>query len=1020
MHYHRWFWSIAVIVFLFDFHALHAEDFPLVVSTDPLPPQEQQKRFHLPPGFEIQLVAAEPDVQKPINMNFDHAGRLYFSQSVEYPYAAKEGAKPRDTVRVIEGIGRDGRAAKVRVAVDGLNIPIGVLPLYDRLLVFSIPNIYSCRDEDGDGLYEKREVLFGPFGQRDTHGLNNGFTRGLDGWIYACHGFANDSRVRGRDGYEVVMNSGNTYRFRADGSRIEHYTHGQVNPFGLCFDPLGNLYSADCHTLPAYMLLRGAYYPSFGKPHDGLGFGPAMMQHSHGSTGIAGIVYYAAEQFPQEYRDTLFIGNPITHCVNHDKLVWHGSTPEAIEQPDFIRCDDPWFRPVDLKLGPDGALYIADFYNRIIGHYEVPLDHPGRDRERGRIWRVVYTGTKEKPIEPLTPPDLTKLDLDGLIEKLGDGNFVVRTMATHEINDRFGVESYPRIDELLKGDKLNPLRRSHVMYVHASQKKHMDILDRLWQEEESSVRVHAVRSLAGIAKAGSRFPLEGVANGFICARLEDKDATVRRAAAECFGDLSPSFALPITGVWKATEAGDTQLRHALRIALRGCFAHEGAYENGLTKRIANAAEHRTLVADVSLGIPHTASAAFLFDYLANNLQKNSQFDEMLGHAVRYLPPERLAEAYKLVEKLREEPAGRQRSALVEVHRALQARGTKTPDKIVTWATDVAAKLLASKRERDVAGGIEIARQMKLAAVRPRLEEIANGNGFESLRPAAIDACVACDAFGSIGMLAGLAGSAKAPMALRQKAAQALGSVNNEAAHRELAVLLAHAPAQLEADIASGLSGQPAAAELLLAAIESGKASPHVLKNAQVAARLRLIKIDALHERIARLTAALPADDERVRSLIAKRIAGFGQAKADVAAGKQAFTQVCAACHKIGGEGTKIGPDLDGIGNRGIERMAEDILDPSRNVDQAFRTTIVTTDDGRSINGLALREEGKVLVLADSQGKDVRVPTDNILERTVSPLSPMPANVAEQLSEAEFYQLLAFLLAQDAQREGMTR
>jgi putative membrane-bound dehydrogenase-like protein len=243
----------------FHFATSHAEDFPLVVETDPLTAEEQQKKFRLPPGFEIQLVAAEPEVRKPINLNFDHAGRLYFSQSVEYPFAAKEGTKPRDTVRVIEGIGANGRAAKVRTAVDGLNIPIGVLPMHDRLLVFCIPNIYSCRDEDGDGLYEKREVLYGPFGDRDTHGLNNGFTRGLDGWIYACHGFANDSRVKGRDGNEVVMNSGNTYRFRADGSRIEHYTHGQVNPFGLCFDPVGNLFSADCHTLPAYMLLRGAY-----------------------------------------------------------------------------------------------------------------------------------------------------------------------------------------------------------------------------------------------------------------------------------------------------------------------------------------------------------------------------------------------------------------------------------------------------------------------------------------------------------------------------------------------------------------------------------------------------------------------------------------------------------------------------------------------------------------------------------------------------------------------------------------
>ena len=175
------------------------------------------------------------------------------------------------------------------------------------------------------------------------------------------------------------MNSGNTFRWRLDGSHLEYFTHGQVNPFGLTFDPLGNLYSADCHSMPVYMLLRGAYYPSFGKAHDGLGFGPTMISHSHGSTGIGGIAYSAAEQFPSEYRDTVLIGNPVTGRVNHDRLETHGSTRIAIEQPDFVTCDDPWFRPVNLQVGPDGALYIADFYNRIIGHYEVPLDHPGRD-----------------------------------------------------------------------------------------------------------------------------------------------------------------------------------------------------------------------------------------------------------------------------------------------------------------------------------------------------------------------------------------------------------------------------------------------------------------------------------------------------------------------------------------------------------------------------------------------------------------------------------------------------------------
>mgnify|MGYP003344939013 FL=1 len=177
-------------------------------------------------------------------------------------------------------------------------------------------------DTDGDGVADKKEKLYGPFDTtRDTHGNQASFRRGADGWIYATHGFNNQSRVAGRDGHEIFLPSGNIYRFRLDGSRIEHWTHGQVNPFGLTFDPLGNLYSADCHSSPIYQLLRSAHYPSFGRPHDGLGFGPTTIQHSHGSTAIAGIVYLSDPAWPAEYQNNIFIGNVMTSRINRDQKI---------------------------------------------------------------------------------------------------------------------------------------------------------------------------------------------------------------------------------------------------------------------------------------------------------------------------------------------------------------------------------------------------------------------------------------------------------------------------------------------------------------------------------------------------------------------------------------------------------------------------------------------------------------------------------------------------------------------------
>jgi putative heme-binding domain-containing protein len=998
-------WLSLVLCTLFAVPA-GAEDFPLVVETEPLSPSEQQKQFHLPPGFEIQLVAAEPDVRKPINMNFDNAGRLYFTQSVEYPFAVAAGKTGRDTVRRIEGIGPDGRAARVRPVVEGLNIPIGVLPLPDRLIVFSIPNIYTCRDTDGDGVYESREVLLGPFDRRDTHGLNNGFTRGLDGWIYACHGFSNDSHVKGRDGNEVHMNSGNTYRFRADGSRIEHYTHGQVNPFGLCFDSAGNLFSADCHTMPAYMLLRGAYYPSFGKPHDGLGFGPEIMRHSHGSTAIAGIVVYNADQFPPEYRDTLFIGNPVTHRINHDRLEWDGSSPTAVEQSDFLKCDDPWFRPVDVKLGPDGALYIADFYNCIIGHYEVDLHHPRRDRERGRIWRVVYRGTNDKPAKSPAISDLTKLDLDALLGRLNDSNLVVRTMATHEILDRFAPSAGSAITKLLKSGRASARQRAQAAWILSRATENNEPLLPLVGDQDGIVRANAVRALAAAAGHG-KSPRE-MPTEIVVRAIRDDDATVRRAAVESFGcsrvEMAPSF----LDAWRSADAADVQLIHAIRIALRDCFARPGSFEAWAHNKESRSGDNRRRIADISLGIPSAEAGDLVLHYIEDEPDA-ARFPEMLAHAVRYLPAERLTDAFKLVDRLQEQPLGKQRGAVTAFHEALTARGTPVPENIVAWANRVAATLIATGRERPMIQGVELARTMKLSAVRPQLEELAAASRFTAVRPIAIDACVACDPAGSVPFLAHLAADAHEATPLRQKAAQALGAINNDAAHHEILSLLARAPASLAADLASGLANAQSAG-LLLTAIENGKASVHVLTSPQVALRLKQIARDDLQQRIARLVESLPAVDEAVRTKIAERIAGYSHAPADASAGMQVFTKTCAVCHRIDGAGAKIGPDLDGIGNRGLERLVEDVLDPSRNVDQAFRTTLITTDDGQAVSGLVLREEGKVLVLADNQGKEVRLPLDKVAERTVSPISPMPANVVEQLGEQDFYNLVAYLLS----------
>jgi putative heme-binding domain-containing protein len=242
-------------------------------------------------------------------------------------------------------------------------------------------------------------------------------------------------------------------------------------------------------------------------------------------------------------------------------------------------------------------------------------------------------------------------------------------------------------------------------------------------------------------------------------------------------------------------------------------------------------------------------------------------------------------------------------------------------------------------------------------------------------------------------------------------------VNNDDARTALLSFLPTAPERLAVEISAALARSKPGGEALLAAIAAGKASPRLLQESLVTNQLTQQNIEKLNDQIATLTADLPSRDEQLRRLIEDRLNAFNKSKPDLARGKELYTKNCAICHKLGGEGTKIGPELDGIGVRGASRIMEDLLDPSRNVDQAFRTTMLVTKDGVPLSGLVVREEGKVVVLVDNTGKEQRISSDEIEPdtRKVAPLSPMPANVRDAVSEQDFYHLLGYLLDQQPKK-----
>lgn len=1148
-----------------------------VRTTDPVMAEQQRGTFSLPDGFSIELVAAEPDIAKPMNLAFDARGRLWVSSSLEYPFAAAADQKPRDTICILEDTDGDRRADKVTVFADELNIPIGLIPYGDGVICFSIPNIWHLRDTDGDGQCDKREILYGPFDtSRDTHGMCNGFRRGGDGWIYACHGFNNRSDVSGRDGHHVVMTSGNTFRFRPDGSRIELYTQGQVNPFGMAIDNFGDIFTADCHTKPVTLLLPGGCYDSFGRPHDGLGYVPNVMEHLHGSTAIAAIALGSQLNFRAEFADSTFDGNVMTSRVNRNTLKRTGSSIRAIEQPDLLSCSDPWFRPVDLVAGPDGALYIADFYNRIIGHYEVDLKHPGRDRFRGRIWRVSCKSLDTAKVGASGYGiDLDGKDPETLIDIIRSAPEMQKRLARDVLADVSSAETLAKLRKHLT-DKDAVVRRYVLRILAQRNACDMGAIANAASDPDEVVRVHAFRALREMSGESVN---ETQASQILRRGFGDFSAMVRRVAASAASrHQSQSLIVPLLRMLHTTDPADVHLRHAIRIALRDNLLNEDWFR--ATASHAPLAMDRLVLADLSLAI-RTAAAA---EFVAKNIRflgvtQPARLAEFLQFAAAHVSPAAADDVVAAVRERFSDDGDLQRKLLDSMREGFAQRGQQPPAAVRTWAVDVALRTLRMKSPEDLealnvtgsvgwrylthpdsanpancwgvtqsrtsadgvsaatmfssfeageartgiyqSGSFELGPSLSFflaghdgfpdkplkGANFVRLRDASTGEllretppprndvaqkvewetkdlrgrkvvvelvdgdkatayawmavgrfseerlnpsgdelrwstaaslvgdfGLTELRPALVQlltspkmprssqsviagAMLKLNSNSLLAATALIPSIAGAPDALAQSAVEIIAQHQPDSAASLLESTFRVATSAEQLLLAEQLAADAGGAEELLRLMEAGKASARLLLKPTIQQRLKAISTPSLTQRATALAEKLPSEDSVVEELLVSRRKSLALVTGNHENGREVFKKNCQVCHQLAGEGKQVGPNLDGIGNRGLDRLLEDILAPNRNVDVAFRTTTVVTNEGKAYSGLLKELEGNRVSLVDSQGKESILQTNEIDERLPSTLSPMPSNAGEILKEEQLRDLVSFLLLQKRVAEG---
>lgn len=988
-----------------------------VRSSDARSPQSELKGFKLPEGFEVTLFASEPQIGKPINIAFDARGRMWVTQSFEYPFAAASG-KGKDRVSILEDTDGDGVADNVTSFCDTLNIPIGVLPYKSGAVVYSIPNVYFFSDNNNDGRADESRKILGPFKIDDTHGMINNLVRGYDGWIHACHGYANRDTVAGADGRAISMISGNTFRFTPDGSKAEKVTDGRINPFGLVYDERGYQYSTDCHTSPLYQLISNGDYTQWGK-QEGMGYAPDMVTMSNEATALAGIAYYGDEFFPENYRSNFYVGDVVRSRVYRYTFNFDGASPVAKREEDFMLSDDPWFRPVDVKMGPDGALYVADFYNSIIGHYEVPLDHPKRDRVRGRIWRITYKGNANQS-------KLETGSVEKLLEALGGHNILRRMNASDVLADE-KTFTKGELEKLYNAEPTPSYQKAHLLWL-ASRKKilNSDLLNKALNDKDPLLRLHALRIYReqNPCTEGYQAAIKG---------LSDEDVHVRRAAIEVISRYPRKESLLQAIKFRSSvPEKDAHLVYTVRLCLRTLLRNDS-----LMSEVAKenwSVEQSKVIADVLMDVPGEDAALFLHRYIQNNSIDFLRAPVIFRHIAQYAPPKYVDSAVRIA--MRDNiPDTIQLLAYKGIQQGVMGRNVSIKQVMENWGRKIASSVLdhyafaknqSASITRYQAVAVELTGELRIKPAQEKLRQILlslkkddfeNSNGevrYEmlDLKSKALEALIKIDNNAGVKTTVSALNDSSTDANFRPVISRVMSNVSPGTLNGILNGAK-NIPPDLQANIATSLAGTSAGKKVLTEQVKRNAIMPRTLLYPKVQETWMANATNHEQDIFKKLVADVPPIDTEKEKIIADRIREFGLSNqvgvTTVQEGRIVFTKNCSPCHSISQQGGNVGPNLDGVSQWGPRALAEKILDPNRNISENFKTYTITTKDGKVYSGMYRREENNTLVFADMAGKEFYLEKQQIAKQTPSKFTLMPDSFSQTISQKEFNSLLYFLL-----------
>jgi putative membrane-bound dehydrogenase-like protein len=945
-----------------------------------LDPEEAARAMTVPAGFRVTLFAGEPDVVQPIAMAIDDRGRLWIAEAYSYPRHVRDDLA-RDRILIFEDTDGDGRFNTRKVFAERLNLVSGLAVGFGGVWVGAAPHLLFIPDNDGDDHPDgPPQALLDGWGQQDTHETLNTFTWGPDGWLYGCHGVFTHSLV-GRPGAprerRTPINAG-VWRYHPTRHVFEVFAHGTSNPWGLDFDERGQMIITACVIPHLYHMVLGGRYERQAGPHFNpytyddiktiadhrhyLGFNPhaanGRSDAAGGGHAHAGAMIYLGDSWPAEYRGSLFMNNIHGARINRDVFKPDGSGFIGSHAPDFLRANDMWSQIVHLEYGPDGGVYLIDWYDKNQCHHNEVDAH---DRTNGRVFKVSY-GDARRPGR-----DLARLSDQELVRMQAAPDEWHARHARRILQERGPSEKVVEMLRVLARETADQLIAQ---------------LRILWTR-------HAVGGLgdAAMVAEGLSHPAAIVRAWTI--QLATEKGVPPATILDHFAELARNDPSPVVRLYLASAAQ--------RLPAENCW-----------DIVAGLIGHAEDVSDPNLPLMDWYAAeplAAVDARRAARMASSSPIPTIREFMARRIGAIGTTESLAILigEVARAGDSGLRNSLLTGIEEGLRGRRqVAMPSEWPVVFARLAADADSQVRSRAMSLSVRFGDPKARAALRSILADA--GAGVESRREALAALLQVKDTTLPQQLHAMILDAS-----LGGEAVRGLSAYDDPATPGILIQAYERLGRFERRDALNTMAARRAWARSLLAAVEAGKL-PRADLTADIVRQMRNLRDAEVESRIKKVWGS-------VRETTADRTRNIARYKAmltskpsrppDPSLGRAVFAKTCQQCHTLFGAGAQVGPDLTGSNRADLDYLLSNVLDPSALIGRDYLAHTVATEDGRVLTGI-IRAEDKDTITLVTANETVTLPRSEVAERRPSELSMMPEDLWVPLSEHEVRSLVSYL------------